>query len=91
MSELTPLISNTPMTKLIVGVVSTVLTIALGWAGKELVKISESTTRTLEDVELFQVQQQAINNRVDRISQRVDSLFMSQLQKPGNDGTKEKP
>ena len=91
MSESTPLISNTPMTKLIVGVVSTVLTIALGWAGRELVKISESTTRTLEDIELFQVQQQAINNRVDRISQRVDSLFMSQLQKPGNDGTKEKP
>ena len=91
MPELTPLISNTPMTKLIVGVVSTVLTIALGWAGRELVKISESTTRTLEDVEMFQMQQQAINNRVDRISQRVDSLFMSQLQKPGNDGTKEKP
>lgn len=91
MSELTPLISNTPMTKFIVGVIGTVLTIALGWGVKELVKISESTTRTLEDVELFQMQQQVINNRVDRISQRVDSLFMSQLQNSGTHGTKEKP
>ena len=74
-----PLITDTTATRWIVGAISTLLTLGAGWAAKELATIGESTTRTLEDVELFQIRQEETAERLDRVSERVDRLYQIEL------------
>ena len=76
-----PLIPDSLMARWVLGIAATVLSLGLGWAANQLADISEATTRTLEDIELFQAQQAAINNRLDRVSQRVDQLYGLELTK----------
>ena len=76
-----PLIPDSSMARWVLGIAATVLSLGLGWAANQLADISEATTRTLEDIELFQAQQAAINNRLDRVSQRVDQLYGLELTK----------
>ena len=74
-----PLITDTVMSRWIIGIISTLLTLGAGWAAKELATIGESTTRTLEDVELFQIRQEETSRRLDRVSERVDRLYQIEL------------
>jgi hypothetical protein len=69
------LLRNTTLTKLMVAVGGALLTAAIGWAAHELSEISKNSTRVLEDIELFEQQQQEVSARVDRISERVDGLY----------------
>lgn len=74
-----PLITDSALSRFVIGSIATLLTLALGWAAQTLKEIATETTKTAEDLEIFESHQNQFNERLNRISTRVDKLYEIEL------------
>ena len=70
-----PLITDTVFTRIVVGVITTVLTIGAGWVVTELAAISKRGAVLIEDVRLIEDSLSEISERLNVTSSRVDRLY----------------
>ena len=70
-----PLFPDTTITRVITGIVATILTLILGWSINALVDIKTTGVVVLEDVEIIKGQQDNLNDEINVLHGRVDILY----------------
>ena len=75
-----PWIPNTQISRWTAVIVTILLTVGISWAIGSINSIGESTTKTLEDIKIFETLQEENSKRITKLSGRIDRLYQLSLE-----------